>query len=253
MSKNILIVATSIKQVATHNLQTGAWLSTLARFIRVIEQNHYNYTIVSPEGGQVNIDPMSLGRLFAKAGDLEYYNREDFNNRLKNTPSIQEINPRNYDAMYFAGGFGSLIDYPNNEFLQDFVRIIYENDGVVAGVGHGISGLMNVVLSNGEYLVNGRQMTAFSNFEEFIKGTKRIVPFSIEDELKKRGAIYKKATLPFALFVVNDRRIITGQSPCASAAIAKEIVNILHNVTDNLKTANSVMIQDNSISMKPSC
>lgn len=253
MSKNILIVATSIKQVATHNLQTGAWLSTLARFIQVIEDNHYNYTIASPQGGQVDIDPMSLKMLFAKKGDWKYYYKEDFRKRLKNTLSIREINPRNYDAMYFAGGFGTLIDFPDDPFLQDAARVIYENDGVIAGIGHGICGLMNVVLSNGEYLVNGRQMTAFSNFEELLKGTKKIVPFSIEDELKKRGAIYKKAILPFALYIVSDRRVITGQSPCAAGSIAKEIVKILHNITDTLKTANSVMIQDNSMTLKPSC
>jgi putative intracellular protease/amidase len=253
MSKNILLVATSIKQVATHNLQTGAWLSTLARFIRIIEQNNYTYTIASPQGGQVDIDPMSLGRIFAKEGDWEYYHSGDFKKRLKNTPSIKEIYPKNYDAVYFAGGFGSLIDFPEDPFLQDCARVIYENDGIVAGIGHGTCGLMNIVLNNGDYLANGRQMTAFSNFEELIKGTKRIVPFSIEDELKKRGAIYKKAILPFALYVVSDRRVITGQSPCAAGSIAKEIVKVLHNVTDTLKTANSVMIQDNSISMKPSC
>jgi putative intracellular protease/amidase len=253
MSKNILIAATSVKHVADHNLQTGAWLSTLARFIRIIEQNHHNYTIVSPEGGQVNIDPMSLGRLFAKTVDWEYFNNDDFKYKLSNTLSIKEIKPRNYDAMYFAGGFGTLIDFPDNEFLQDTARAIYENDGVISGIGHGTAGLMNVVLNNGEYLVKDRQMTGFSNFEELLKGTKKIVPFSIENELKKRGAIYKKAFLPFALYVVSDRRVITGQSPCAAGEIAKEIVRILHNVTDTFKEANQVMVQDKSISMKPSC
>lgn len=253
MSRNILIVATSVKEIPKRKLPTGVWLSTLARFIRVIESNHYSYTIISPAGGAVKIDPMSLKWIFTKKADWQYFYDTDFNDRLKNTSSPQEINPNDFDAIYFAGGFGGLADFPENEFLQDYARQIYENGGIVAGIGHGISGMMNIILKNGKYLIDNKQITAFSNFEEFLKGTKDVVPFSIEDELKKRGAIYKKAVLPFALFVVSDKQVITGQSPCAASSIAREIVRILHNVKDSFKDASTAIIQDNSMTLKPGC
>ncbi|MFN3848892.1 MAG: type 1 glutamine amidotransferase domain-containing protein [Spirosomataceae bacterium] len=253
MSRKILIVATSVKEIPERKLPTGVWLSTLARFIRVVEHFNYDYTIMSPSGGEVKIDPLSLKWLFTKKGDWQYFRNPAFNQRLQHTPSPREINPNDYDAIYFAGGFGSLTDFPENEFLQDYTRQIYENGGIVSGIGHGIAGLMNVVLKDGHYLVDNKQVTAFSNFEELLKGTKKIVPFSVEDELKKRGAIYKKAVLPFALFMVSDRQVITGQSPCAAGSIAKEIVRLLHNVKDSIKDVSSVLIQDNSMSLKPGC
>lgn len=79
------------------------------------------------------------------------------------------------------------------------------------------------------------------------------MPFSLEDELKNRGAIFKKAILPYALFLVSDQQIITGRSLCAAGAIVKEIIHKLLNITDSLKEAQKVFIQDNSKSFRPGC
>jgi putative intracellular protease/amidase len=74
-------------------------------------------------------------------------------------------------------------------------------------------------LSNGKYLLDNKQVTGFSDLEEILAGNRKYMPFSLEKELKKRGAIFKKAILPYALFVVSDQQIITGQSTCAAERI----------------------------------
>lgn len=112
---------------------------------------------------------------------------------------------------------------------------------------------LNQVKKTHRTSVDNKQVTAFTNLEETLAGNRKHIPFSLEDELKNRGAIFKKAKLPYALFLVSDQQIITGQSPCAAGAIAKEIIHKLHNVTDSLKEAQKVFIQDNSKSFRPGC
>lgn len=253
MSKNILIVTTNQQVFPGGKAPSGVWLSTIARFARVLESNGYDYTFISPQGGEVQIDKHSLNWMYTKKEDWAYYNNKIFREKLLHTLSPQQINEKNYDAIYFSGGYGTLEDFPDNQAFQNIAKNIYENGGVVAGIAHGVSGLLNVRLSNDSYLLNNKQVTGFSDLEETLAGNRRYMPFSLENELKKRGAIFKKAMLPYALFLVSDQQIITGQSPCASGAIAKEMIRKLHNVTDSLKDAQKVVIQDNSKTLRPGC
>lgn len=253
MSKNVLIVTTNQRVFPGGKASSGVWLSTIARFARVLETNGYDYTFMSPQGGEVQIDKHSLTWMFTKKEDWEYYNNKTFREKLLRTLSPYQINPHNYDAIYFSGGYGTLEDFPDNAAFQSIAKTIYENGGVIAGIAHGVSGLLNIRLKNGSYLLNNKQVTGFSDLEEALAGNRKYMPFSLESELKKRGAIFKKAILPYALFVVSDRQVITGQSPCASAAIAKEMIRKLHNVTDSLKDAQKVSIQDNSKTLRPGC
>ena len=253
MSKNILIVTTNQRVFPGGKASSGVWLSTIARFARVLETNKYSYTFISPQGGEVQIDKHSLTWMFAKKDDWEYYKNEIFRDKLLHTLSPKQINPQNYDAIYFSGGYGTLEDFPDNQDFQDISKTIYENGGVIAGVAHGVSGLLNIRLKNDAYLLNNKQVTGFTDLEETLAGNRKYMPFSLENELKKRGAIFKKAILPYALFLVSDRQVITGQSPCASGAIAKEMIRKLHNITDSLKDAQKVLIQDNSKTLRPGC
>jgi putative intracellular protease/amidase len=91
-------------------------------------------------------------------------------------------------------------DFPDSERLQVLSRDIYEGGGIVSAVCHGSSGLLNVKLSDGRYLVEGKRVTVYSNIEEVVALKNGQVPFSMEDELKKKGANYKKLWLPLASF-----------------------------------------------------
>lgn len=253
MSKNILIVTTNQRVFPGGKAPSGVWLSTIARFARVLETHGYSYTLSSPQGGEVQIDKHSLNWMFTKKSDWEFYHDKTFQKKLLCTLSPRQINAKNYDAIYFSGGYGTLEDFPDNEAFQHIAKTIYENGGVISAIAHGVSGLINIKLSNGSYLIYNRQVTGFSDFEEILAGNKKYMLFSLENELKKRGAIFKKAIFPYALFVVSDQQIITGQSPCAAGVIAKEMIRKLHNVTDSLKDAQKVWIQDNSKTLRPGC
>lgn len=253
MTGNVLIVVTNQRIFPGGKASSGVWLSTVARFANVLASNGYNYTFVSPKGGEVQIDKHSLTWMFTKKIDWQYYNDATFREKLQTTLSPHQVNPNDYDAIYFSGGYATLEDFPNNPFLQYITKSIYENGGVVAGIAHGVCGLLNVRLSNDKLLLDNKQVTGFSDVEEILAGNRSYMPFSLEKEIEKRGAIFRKAILPYALFWVSDQQIITGQSPCAAGAIAKEIIHKLRNITDSFKDAQKVLIQDNSKSLRPGC
>lgn len=152
-----------------------------------------------------------------------------FMGRLENTRRLDEVDPTEYCAVFCTGGHGTLWDFPANDALQTLIRTIYENGGVVAAVCHGSGGLLNVRLSNGEYLIAGRSVTGFSNREETLSLVKKEVPFLLEDAMKRRGAAYRKAALPYTSHAVVDGRLVTGQNPQSTKAVAARVVQLLND------------------------
>ena len=129
-----------------------------------------------------------------------------------------------YDAIYLTGGHGTMFDFPTSKALQDLIAKFYESDKVVSTVCHGATGLLNVKLSNGENLIKGKEITGFSWPEEVMAKRDQAVPFNLEEELKKRGAKYHTAMLPFAWYVREDGRLITRQNPASAKAVGEAVV-----------------------------
>jgi putative intracellular protease/amidase len=234
-SKRILIIATNECDNQKNNNSGGLWFSTISRFVREIEKENYQYLIISPKGGRIPIQKLSLKFPFMNKTDWKTYGNADFMYQLINSFSPEKINPQNFDAVYLAGGAGVLWDFQEDAALQNLVRQIYENGGVVATMGRSIAALLNIKLADGSYMLDNKQVTAASNFEEKLTGQYSKLLFSVEEEVKTRGAIYRKARFPFGKFVVTDGQLVTGQTPCATAEVAQEIMRLLYNVHDSLK------------------
>ena len=117
-------------------------------------------------------------------------------------------------------------DLPNNTAIAKIAADIYEQNGVVAAVCHGPAGLVNIKLSNGKYLLEGKKVNGFTNEEETIVGLTNVVPFLLEDELKKRGGIYEKSD-PWQVHVVSDQRLVTGQNPQSAKEVGEAIKEAL--------------------------
>ena len=218
MSKKILVVLTSVPKYPTLERATGLWLGEAVHFAKKVEAAGYAVDYVSPEGGYTPIDPHSLAA--ADPVDWEWYQNKEFMSRLGATLKPTQINPDDYLAIYFAGGHGVVWDFPDNEELQALSRKIYENGGYVSSVCHGAVGLLNIRLSDGTLLVDGKMVTGFSNDEEKLAELDEYVPFLTETELKARGGVYQKADEPWAAFAVEDQRLITGQNPASGGAVA---------------------------------
>jgi putative intracellular protease/amidase len=154
---------------------------------------------------------------------------------LSSTARPSEIDPVNFDAIYFTGGHGVMWDFPDSEGLQRITRTIHERGGIVSSVCHGYCGLLNTRLSDGRLLVAGRRVTGFSWREEVLADVATKMPYNAEEEIKRRGARYEKAWLPFVSNVVVDGRLVTGQNPWSTRATAKQVVTLLSRTSAQAK------------------
>lgn len=227
MTKRILNVVTNVGHYDDPSHPTGLWLSELTHAWHVFEEHGFEQTIVSPEGGLCPLEPRSLK--FPSYDKTAKAWRADPARMalLENTASPDRIDSADYDAIYFTGGHAVMYDFPDSEGLQRITREIYERGGIVASVCHGYCGLLNTKLSDGTYLVAGRKVTGFAWQEEVLARVDKLVPYNVEDEVKKRGALYEKAKLPFVPYAVVDGNLVTGQNPGSAKKTAKKVASLL--------------------------
>jgi putative intracellular protease/amidase len=223
--KKMLVVLTSVPKYPNLARATGLWLGEAVHFVKKVEAAGYAADYVSPEGGYTPIDPHSLA--MADETDWAWYQNRAFMDRLGATLKPSQVNPDDYSVIYYAGGHGVVWDFPDNEELQALSRRIFENGGIVSSVCHGAVGLLNIRLSDGSLLIAGKEVTGFSNQEEQLAELDKYVPYLTEDELVKRGAIYKKAAEPWLPFAVADQRVITGQNPASGGPVADLVLKAL--------------------------
>jgi len=206
---------------------TGLWLSELTHFYDEFEKAGIHMDIVSPLGGKIPIDSRSLGRLVLNKAARQRYEDPEFMALLEDTRSVSEVNWEDYDVLYFAGGHGAMWDFSDNEELHALIRNMYEAGRVVSAVCHGTSALQNAQLSNGEYLIDGKDGTGFAYFDESVIRLKRFVPYNLEDRLKEKGMNYSKAAFPLGGHTVADGLLITGQNPNSATQTALETLEAL--------------------------
>jgi phosphoribosylanthranilate isomerase len=114
-------------------------------------------------------------------------------------------------------------DFPESPDLARLAVEIYERGGVVSAVCHGPAGLVDLRLSDGSYLIDGKRVASFTNEEEHSLGLVDVMPFLLEDRLKERGAHHAKAA-NYVCHTESDNRVITGQNPASAAPVAHLVV-----------------------------
>lgn len=220
MKNKVLIIVTNQDNYPGHNTPTGLWLSELVHFWNVLEAEGFAFDIASPKGGKSPLEPKSLkGVTFDKATKGRFQDPE-FMRKLDHTLPAGKARWEDYDAIYYTGGHGVMYDFKDDENLHALNRDLLENGRVVSAVCHGYCALLNSKLSNGDYLVGSRTITGFSWFEERLSGVAKKVPYNVEQEVKDRGANFKKALLPFTTHVKVDGRLVTGQNPGSATETA---------------------------------
>ena len=217
--KKILFVVTSHDKKGDTGQPTGYYLSEVAHPWEVLHNAGYEIDFVSPKGGKAPVDGFDLNDPINK----KFWENETYHKKIENTLTPSQVNPSDYIAIHYAGGHGAVWDLPNNHEIAALATKIYENNGIVSAVCHGPAGIVNIKLSNGAYLVNGKKVNAFTNEEEIAVGLEKVVPFLLEDKLKERGVIFEKSGL-WQSHVTVDQRLITGQNPQSAEALGKAVL-----------------------------
>lgn len=227
MSKRVLHVVTNVAHYDDPSEPTGLWLSELTHAWDVFAAKGFEQRIVSPKGGRSPLEPRALKWPLLDASAKAWLADKKRLALLASTARPDEIDPADYDAIYFTGGHAVMWDFPDDEGLQSITRAIWERGGIVSSVCHGYCGLLNTTLSDGSLLVAGKHLTGFSWTEEVLAGVARKIPYNAEEEMKRRGALYEKALLPFVSHAVVDGRLVTGQNPGSAKATATKVAALL--------------------------
>lgn len=227
MSKRVLHVVSNVAHYADPSEPTGLWLSELTHAWDVFAEKGFEQRIVSPKGGLSPLEPRALRWPLLDASARAWLADEARMALLASTARPDEIDPADYDAIYFTGGHAVMWDFPDDEGLQKITHAIWESGGIVSSVCHGYCGLLNTMLPDGRLLVAGRRVTGFSWREEVLAGVAGKMPYNAEEAMKRRGALYEKAFLPFVSHVVVDGRLVTGQNPWSAKATARKVAALL--------------------------
>lgn len=219
----IMIVNTNTDYFGNSETLTGLWLSELVHFYDEFKNTNVKIDIFNITGGQTPIDPVNLNLLMLDKMTKMYYRNERFMDLLHYCQSIDQAQPENYDTIYFTGGHGVMYDFPENKYIQNAVNIIYNKGGIVSAVCHGIAALLNVIDTNGNYFLQNKKITGFSNIEEVLARRDSLVSFHLQNEIIQRGAIYHFNRIPFTPNLEVEGRLITGQNPQSPSKVAKAV------------------------------
>ncbi|PZS29031.1 MAG: type 1 glutamine amidotransferase domain-containing protein [Pseudonocardiales bacterium] len=220
-TKKILIGLTSHGDLAGHGA-TGYYLPEVAHPWQVFTAAGYTVDLVSTAGGTPPVDGVDLTDPVQQA----FLDDPEMQGKVAGTPRFADVDPAGYDAVLFAGGHGTMWDFPGDPDLARTAREVYEGGGVVAAVCHGPAALVGVTLSGGRPLVEGKEVSAFTNSEEAAVGLSDVVPFLLQTRLESLGAKHTGAP-DFVPHVVTDERLVTGQNPASAKGVAEAVLAAL--------------------------
>ncbi len=221
----ILLVLTSHDQLGNTGKKTGFWLEEFAAPYYVFKDAGVAVTLASPKGGQAPIDPRSDDPNDQTAAMTRFKGDPATQKVLANTVRLDAVKADDFDTVFYSGGHGPMWDLVDNKTSVALIEAFYNSGKPVAAVCHAPA-VFSHVTWQGQPIVKGKRVTCFTNTEEEAVGMTRIVPFLVEDEMKRLGGLFEKTDdwLPFA---VVDGRMVTGQNPASSTAGATELLRLL--------------------------
>lgn len=219
----ILIVVTNHGQIGDTGTPTGYYLSEVAHPWHVFTDAGYEVEFASPKGGFAPMDPKSF--------DLSDPINKAFWHDLKavqglvHTQALPKLNPKAYAAIFFAGGHGTMWDFPKSKSVRKSIAKHYKNGGVIGAVCHGPAALVDVKI-DGTPLVQGKEVAAFTNEEEGAVQLTEAMPFLLESKLRELGANFVEAD-NFQAKVTVSGRLVTGQNPASATGAAEAVLKLL--------------------------
>jgi len=222
----ILMVLTSHDKLGDTGEKTGFWLEEFAAPYYAFVDAGADVTLASPAGGQPPLDPTSEEADHQTASTRRFKADQAAQEALANTRKLADIDPGEFDAVFYPGGHGPLWDLSRDGDSIRLVRTMLESGRPVAAVCHAPAVLTEVRNSDGGYIVSGRRVTGFTNSEEQAVGLTGVVPFLVESRLSQRGGQFRRGD-DWAAHVEVDGLLVTGQNPASSAPAAQAVIDQL--------------------------
>lgn len=220
--KPVLIVLTSHGQKGDTGQPTGFYLGEVTHPLAVFEAAGIAVEYASIQGGEPPVDGLKLD----DPVNARYWNDPAFRQAIRSTVRLDEVDPARFSSILYAGGHGAMWDFPDSPAVHVVTRQFHEQGKVVAAVCHGPAALVNVTLSDGQYLVAGKRVAAFTDSEERAVQLEQVVPFLLASTLIARGASHQPAP-DWTAQVVVDGLLVTGQNPQSATGVGEAVRDLL--------------------------
>jgi len=238
----IAIVLSNPALSSTTGWPVGFWWSELTHPYYEFTEAGYEVELFSPDGGTCEADSMSDPRDASgySASDLismGFISTPRLATLVQNTGKVADIDLRRFDAIVVAGGQAPMFTFDSATSLHRKFAEFYEAGKIAAALCHGVAILRYARTGTGELLARGRTVTGFANVEEdfadnalwdmnLLARDKHVMPWRIEDELKRAGVNYIQAGL-WRGFACRDGNLITGQQNFSGAETARAVIEAL--------------------------
>ncbi len=225
----VLMVLTSHDQLGNTGRKTGFWLEEFAAPYFVFRDAGVDLTLASPKGGQPPVDPKSDLPENQTTAMARFKRDAKAQKQLSETVKLDTIKSENYDTVFYVGGHGPMWDLAESRVSIALLESFYNSGKAIALVCHS-PGVLRHVNYKGEPLVKGKRVTGFTNGEEEETQLTHVVPFLVEDELMRLGAIFKKVS-NWQPHSIVDGRLLTGQNPASSTGAAQALLKLVGKKT----------------------
>ena len=223
----ILMVLTSHDRLGDTGKKTGVWLEEFAAPYYIFKDAGAGVALASPKGGQPPIDPRSEGPDAQTPATLRFRLDREAQFAFACTDRLSEISGRDYDAVFYPGGHGPLWDLADDRDSTTLIEGMHAAGKPVGAVCHGPAAFRYAkALDSGEPIVKGRTVTGFSNTEESAVGLLHVVPFRVEDMLKRNGGLYSKE-FDWHPHIAVDGHLVTGQNPASSEDSGRAFLDLV--------------------------
>ena len=195
----LLMVLTSHDTLGNTGRKTGFWLEEFAAPYFVFRDAGVELTLTSPKGGQPPIDPKSDLPENQTPAMARFKRDESAQRALASTVMLEKMRAQDFDTVFYSGGHGPMWDLAESPVSIALLEAFYNSGKAIALVCHS-PGVLRHVTYQGAPLVKGKRVTGFTNEEEEEVQLTNVVPFLVENELKRLGAIFEKVPnwQPFA-------------------------------------------------------
>lgn len=219
LDKPLLMLVTSASQMG-QGQQTGLWLEEFAVPYLLFKEQQVPLVVASPRGGKIPVDPNSV------PDDDQKTQWSEAIDQLQDTRALEDVWEDGFSGVFVPGGHGAMFDMPDNPLVAAVMERTWADGGLLGAVCHGPAALVGLRNEDGSPLVQNRTVACFTNEEEREVGLDEVMPFLLATRLEELGATLDLAD-KFVAHAITDGKLVTGQNPQSSEAVARAVINAL--------------------------
>ena len=171
----VAVIVSSHNKMGDWDRQTGWFLPEVAHPVKEFTAANIDIVFASPKGGDAEVDLGSIEMVKDDPDSMEFLEKQCKDKKTLATVKSDTLKAEDFDAIFFAGGHGTVYDFANCTAQVKLTEKIWKQGGVVAAICHGVAALENVKTEDNEPLVKGKNVCGFTTEEEDALGLTEVL------------------------------------------------------------------------------